>query len=543
MGYRVLRTGAAWVRLLWPHDHLHDGVVTTALQALGRMPGVRPGPNYVDLPCTVWGTLEAAHLWRVLGAVAPELWVPLAPEWFPERALFEHQWSGVEKLLSAPGVLLADDMGSGKTTTAIVAAERVRLAHPGQPALIVSTLSSRDVWRRELVAVGVREPMHALTGRDISVGWNPHATWIFVHFDIVLAWMTKLQGIKPCVAIMDEAHWIKNGRTQRGRGATAAVAIVPQRMLLTGTPVENRPGDLWNQLAILTGQYTWGSPVEFRVRYAGATYDGHGYQDGDTPTHVEELQARMAPFYLRRTIADLALALPPLTRRLQVCVLRHTLQREHDEVLGAHGVEQLVRALQTGAVHDNVLQTLTRLRQVTSAGKLDATCEYVTNVQAQGEGVVVFVWERETAETIALRTGGFKITGDDTQARRTQVIDMFQATPGAVLVATLGSLRESVTLHTARIVVMHDWHWVLTHMLQGEARVWRTGQRRACQSVWMMAENSIDTILARVLYAKAGAMQSVGIDKGREALEELGVGQLARDLVTDRVNEMLGAWL
>ena len=90
MGYRVLRTGAAWVRLLWPHDHLHDGVVTTALQALGRMPGVRPGPNYVDLPCTVWGTLEAAHLWRVLGAVAPELWVPLAPEWFPERALFEH---------------------------------------------------------------------------------------------------------------------------------------------------------------------------------------------------------------------------------------------------------------------------------------------------------------------------------------------------------------------------------------------------------------------------------------------------------------------
>jgi hypothetical protein len=112
-----------------------------------------------------------------------------------------------------------------------------------------------------------------------------------------------------------------------------------------------------------------------------------------------------------------------------------------------------------------------------------------------------------------------------------------------VLVATLGSLRESVTLHTARIVVMHDWHWVLTHMLQGEARVWRTGQRRACQSVWMMAENSIDTILARVLYAKAGAMQSVGIDKGREALEELGVGQLARDLVTDRVNEMLEAWL
>jgi len=99
-----------------------------------------------------------------------------------------------------------------------------------------------------------------------------------------------------------------------------------------------------------------------------------------------------------------------------------------------------------------------------------------------------------------------------------------------------------VTLHTARLLVLHDWHWVLNHMLQAEARVWRGGQRRACQSVWMMAENSIDTILARVLYTKARAMGVVGIDKGIEALEELGVGQLARDDNDARIATMLQGW-
>lgn len=545
MGYRVIRTSDAWVRLLWPHDYAHGKDVTTLLKTLCRVPGVREQGNYVDLPCTVWNLPQVHTLWRMLGCDAPQLAERVSAEWLPGPTLFEHQTEAVEKLLSVTGVLLADSMGLGKTRSAITAAERVRRAHSqaGRPVLVLGTLSSRDVWRNELRAINPHARFHALEGRDINEGWDGAADWYFAHFDIVLAWMTRLQGRKPCVGIIDESHTIRNGRTQRGRGANAVIGTVPQRILLTGTPIENHPGDLWHQLQIMTGQGTWGSPVEFRVRYAGATHSGFGYKDGDTPTHVDELRARMSPFYLRRDFKDVAMSMPALTRQLQVVPLKLSLQQEHDAALNTCGVEQLVRALQEGSLRSDVLATMTRLRQVTSQGKLDATAEYIANAQEQGEGVVVFTWEQATAAELGRRSGGFVLTGADSQPHRAQVIETFQATPGAVLVATLGALRESVTLHTARLVVMHDWHWVLAHMLQGEARVWRTGQRRACHSVWMMCENSIDSILARVLYAKAAAMQVTGIDKGHEALEELGIGQLARDQASSRVNDMLEAWL
>jgi SNF2 family DNA or RNA helicase len=398
------------------------------------------------------------------------------------------------------------------------------------------------VWRKELRELGAGGRFHWLETRDLAT-WDAHADWYFVHFDVVLAWQTKLQGLRPCCVIVDEAHSVKNGRTQRGKGVYAVVAPAPRKFLLTGTPVENKTSDLWHLLTMLTGPYTWGSPLAFRQRYCGAQHDGYGYCDGD-PTHVDELRQRIELFYLRRTATEVGLNLPALTRQLESVQLTAALQDEHNEVLAATDVAALVQAIQSGAVKDKVLETLTRLRHLTSVGKIPATVEYVRNAQEQGEGVVVFVWERNTAMLIAQAIkGSFCITGDDPQPRREQVIDLFQQTTGSVLVATLGALRESVTLHTARIVVLHDWHWVLTHLLQAEARVWRAGQRRACQSVWMMARGSIDEILARVLYEKSGAMQAVGIDKGREALEELGIAQLARDAAQDRVSSMLEAWL
>jgi SNF2 family DNA or RNA helicase len=409
--------------------------------------------------------------------------------------------------------------------------------------VIISTLSSRNVWRKELAAMGVEEPLCTLESRDIN-NWTPGARWYFVHFDIVLAWQTKLQASpKPCCVIVDEAHNAKNGRTQRGKGVYAVTVPATRKIILTGTPVENNPADLWHLLTMSTGPYTWGSPLDFRQRYCGAWHDGYGYHDGE-PSHMDELLQRIEPFYLRRTATDVGLNLPPLTRQLHTVELSHTLQCEHDEVLGRQTVQELVSAIQLGHMKDHVLETLSRLRSVTSSGKIHATVEYVQNLQDQGEGVIVFTWERASAQAIADHIkGSFCITGDDPQSERERVVDLFQATPGSVLIATLGAMRESVTLHTARIVIMHDWHWVLTHLLQAEARVWRTGQRRACQSIWMMAKGSVDELIAKALYTKAHAMKAVGIDEGTRALEQLGIGQIVRDAEEQRVGRMLEGWL
>lgn len=544
MGYRIVRIAPAWLRLLWPQDQLHDRSVLTQLGKLERLPGVLRSLSYVDLPVSTWQLPRVQELLRMIGVGAPYVTRPEIGTWAPKRALYDYQQRAVDQILAAPsGFLLGDQMGLGKTTPALTAANTLRQHYGGRPVVIVSTLSSRGVWQREREALGAEGTFCALDSRDVThPSWDPRADWYFIHFDIALAWFSLLQNRRPCCVIVDEAHYARNGRAQRARGVAAVAGVAPHRILLTGTPIENRPADLWHLLSIVDGPRAWGSPVDFRVRYAGATSDGYGYKDGE-PTHMEELQQRLRHCYLRRTTADVAHQLPGLRRVLHRVPLKPGLRHEHDEVLSAAHLPELLEAVRKGTLQADVLQTLTRLRQVTSDGKIEATVELVANAQAQGEGVVVFVWEQDVARRIATRlSGAFCVTGEHPQAVRQQVIDNFQATPGSVLVATLGALRESVTLHTARIVVLHDLHWILAHLLQAEARVWRTGQKRACESFWVVGDDSFDILLLQALYAKGKAAQAIKIDDGIEALRELGVEALVQGEQDRRIREMLAEW-
>jgi SNF2 family DNA or RNA helicase len=112
------------------------------------------------------------------------------------------------------------------------------------------------------------------------------------------------------------------------------------------------------------------------------------------------------------------------------------------------------------------------------------------------------------------------------------------------LIATYGALREGVTLHRARIVVHHDLHWLLTALLQAEARIYRIGQTRACESIWMIAAGTIDALLAPLLMRKAEAMSAVlGQTKGEDSLRELALLDAAGSLSVDQqLSEALDAW-
>jgi SNF2 family DNA or RNA helicase len=244
---------------------------------------------------------------------------------------------------------------------------------------------------------------------------------------------------------------------------------------------------------------------------------------------------------MRRTAKGVGLDLPELTRSTQLCDMRH-FQREHDDVLGSAGAEQIIRAVVSGAVRA-VLPVLTRLRKLTSEAKFKATLEYVDNLVEQGESVVVFCWERETAKQFynnAWAAESYLATGEQEQSVRDFAVASFQQ-DGGVMCATYGALREGVTLHQARVVVLHDLDWTLSAMLQAEKRIHRIGQKRGCQSVWMVADNSIDTLLLPVLHQKASAMQDVlGMDEGSEALEALGL--VPEDQVEVEVQSALRAW-
>lgn len=427
------------------------------------------------------------------------------------------------------------------TASAIVAAERLADGSP-RPRLIVGPKYTRAVWKRELLALGAIKDESEIefgAGRDPHANFNFDAKYWFVHYDVAYAWANRLsvtprgQRGRPIVAIVDECHWLRNPKAQRTKGASALVMLAPNRILLTGTPLANRPSELWQLLSILDGR-GWGARHDFRVRYCGAMTTEHGFTDG-APTHVDELQQRMRRRYLRRELNSAGVELPPMRRTTLLTDLSDDEATEHASLVKQiGGVDELLRAVLERRAGTRTLPLISKLRKITSDAKVKATIDYATDVLESGQSCVIFCWRRETVVQLqrallqstkgTLRDGAqiYAVTGEQDQDDRDDTVSMFQEVGGGALIATLDCLKEGVTLTRATHVIIHDLSWVPVEVLQGEARIYRIGQKLPVTSVWCLASNSIDELLARVVSEKAKTMQTVmKIDAAQDAVQEL----------------------
>jgi hypothetical protein len=514
---KIISPRPGWLRLLWSEPP--PASVMCALEAAADIPGCQLNTLSFDASPT---TMMLPEVHEIFGDACfePSTWsnYNTASLFAPLRPLYAHQGEASVFILdSGGGALLADEMGLGKTAAAIVAAEtRRRALHgynvPQRPGVIVGPLVARAVWQRELLALGAierPEDFCAIVSQDLDdASFRKNAQWYFVHYDVAKFWWSRIGQLKPAVAIVDEAHYVINGRAQRSV-ATGMIALpAPFRIVLTGTPLEKKPSDLWWPLTLACGPRSWGGPLDFRKRYCGAVQgEFAGHVDGE-PTHVDELKLRMKHVFLRRTVEQAGFDMPPLTRTLVPA--RMTDPEEYRELASKVSVRDIVAAVMVGNV-EQVLPVYSRLRALTSRGKLDATVAQVETLLAQECSVVVFCWSRETVRAIYSRVRGskFRATGEDALEDRQAAVDAFQAQARpSVMVATYGALREGVTLHRARVVVMHDLDLSISSMLQAEKRVHRIGQKRACQSLWMLAEDSVDTLIAPILQGKAELLRS-----------------------------------
>jgi SWI/SNF-related matrix-associated actin-dependent regulator 1 of chromatin subfamily A len=463
------------------------------------------------------------------------------------RALRNYQQEGAEWLVANKGGVLGDEMGLGKTLTALAAAEAMRNAwDPKAPVLIIGPKFTRDVWLREIGATfaGAAETFFACEGRKPTTELEQRlgrARWVFVHYEILDGWRAALTrplyGRRMVVSIFDEAHWIKNPRSKRGKSALAVGPLAPARIVLSGTPIANRVTDLWPLLTIARGTGSFGTPFAFADRYTFHEKGTYGWTSLGT-RRMPELQARLDTCYLRRTLADVGTELPPRTRE-QLRVDSHgVMPRELKRWTGGNvelALERFRDALAQGNLGADTLAAMTLWRQWTSESKVPTTTHLAASLLGEGEHVVVFCWQRDMAELLcdtirkALDEGVeariIPIHGGYSQEIRDAEVRTFQegSTP-TCLVATIDSLKEGVTLHRARRVVMHDLHWVPATMLQAEARVHRLGQTRPTVSTWVIVRDSIDEVLAAHLVAKALVIDEALDDAAaREAFDEVGL--------------------
>ncbi len=448
------------------------------------------------------------------------------------EGLYPHQIEGLAFLLGRRRAILADDMGLGKTRQSIIAMHQ---AEPEGPYLVVCPASVKRNW--------VREIEQALPGSECHlVGEAPPAEfkgWVVVNYELLKKHNDTLAKLPLVGLIFDEAHYLKNHNSQRSRYARSLVSSAGDRPVvhcLTGTPLTNRPRDLFPLLQLVKHPLAK-SFYTFARKYCSAYDNGYGLVT-DGASNLEELAVQLHGVMLRRT-KDEVLDLPPKVRTyLEVPVADGVASTEMRRVVAsllesrtqqASGEAPAPTTRAAGRERVQLLSLLTKARLKIAKAKVKSTVDFVEGVVNQGEKVIVFSSYDAPVQAIAKKFGeqAVLLTGSTPANRRQDLVDRFQNDPDVrVFVANLIAGGIGLNLTAGTQVVFNDLDWVPANHWQAEDRAYRIGQTRIVQATYMVAEGTVDEFVKSVLETKAAI---VGAVVDGSALN----GEVSRDILTD----------
>ena len=210
-------------------------------------------------------------------------------------------------MLGRQRAILADDMGLGKTRQSVLAMHQ---AQPEGPYLVVCPAAVKINWAREIALVLPAAEI-AIVGPAL-VPEPGYTGWVVINYDILAKHPLAAHAWSGLV--FDEAHYLKNYRSQRHRLSLDLVKAVGDEAvvhLLTGTPLTSRPRDLFPLLQL--ARHALGrSFVSFAKRYCDGYKGDYGWV-ADGASNIEELTVQLHGIMLRRTKAEV-LDLPPKIR-------------------------------------------------------------------------------------------------------------------------------------------------------------------------------------------------------------------------------------
>jgi SNF2 family DNA or RNA helicase len=451
--------------------------------------------------------------------------------------LFPFQKDDVEYLGTKQSVLIANEMGTGKTYEAIARDLLIRDGSGGDTLVIGPLTILENVWKKhfddltDLWTVAI-DPKRRQESWEAYIHCRKRfgAAGVFcVHWE-ALRLMPELAEWRWSHIIADECHRAKNHKAQQTR---ALKKLKTQyKTAMSGTPVVNRPDELWSILNWLYpkhyGSY-WrfvNSYCDFDEKYAY----GRRYKEMKGPRNLSELHREMKPFFVRRLKKDVLPELPdkyhqelkveldPPQRRIYNEMRKNMIAwigQQEDEVLPAPVViAQLTRLQQFSCAYAE-LSSEGRVVLREPSSKLDAVMEVLDETEDQ---VVVFSRFKQLVNLLADRLQRKHIpyvsfTGDTPQMERAALVERFQKGQARVFIGTVGAGGIGITLHAASTVVFLDRDWSPALNLQAEDRLHRIGQYNAVQVIDIVARDTVDLGKLQMLDLKKSWIRAMLGDK------------------------------
>ncbi|MFZ0091982.1 MAG: DEAD/DEAH box helicase, partial [Solirubrobacteraceae bacterium] len=411
------------------------------------------------------------------------------------------QWAAVRYALDARGTFLADEQGLGKTVEALAAIE----ADGAFPAVVVCPASMKLGWERETRRWLPHRSVTVVEGRGVVPA---PAEITIVNYEIVAAHQPTFARRRLRAVVVDESHYCKNPQAKRTQAVRRlAAAVVPDglRLALSGTPVLNHAEELIAQLRIIGRMEDFGSGAGFARRFRG--------QVSEERLHWHLRRA----CFVRRRKSEVLPQLPP---KRQV-VIPVALTNESEYRLAERDVIAWLRSqpLDLSELNARIAATLRAqrlaqlgtLQRLAARGKLAAALAWIEDFLASGEPLVVFARHVEVQQALRTRfRAAAHLLGEDSLAARDAAIRAFQAPGGPQLIVCATRVAaQGITLTRASNVAFLELEWTPAMHDQAEDRCHRIGQRDAVTAWYLLAANTIDETMARLIQSKRATVAAV----------------------------------
>ena len=473
-----------------------------------------------------------------------------------KRSAFPHQVDALEAIKDLPYSAVFHEQGLGKTKIGLDLALFWLAQDIVDSVIIVAKKGLVENWRAEVVSHSHLTPR--ILGQDRNANFyafNSPARLYIIHYEAVLSERKRLAlflRTRRAGVLLDEAHKIKNPEAEVSRALHELADGFVRRVIMTGTPVANRPYDLWSQVRFLDGGEALGCEFTTFKRDLDLTNDlvRNKGRANVLAQELEQLFGKIRHFSIRETKETAGLNLPDKTVRNVECVLepRQTeiYDRFRDELAAV--VVREGRAVLDDA--EGMLKRLLRLVQVASnpamvdqsyraePGKLLPLEDLVCQAVDAGEKVVVWTSFTDNADFLGLhlaKLGVAVVHGGRTMAERQQALVDFKTDPACrVLVATPGAAKEGLTLTVANHAVFYDRSFSLDDYLQAQDRIHRISQGKPCYVTNLVGVGTVDVWVDALLAAKHLAAQLGQGDITRSEYDsraDYAFGEMVRDVL------------
>jgi SWI/SNF-related matrix-associated actin-dependent regulator 1 of chromatin subfamily A len=401
-------------------------------------------------------------------------------------------------------VLLADEMGLGKTIQAIGLMNTM----PEADVLILCPAGLRINWERELTK------------------------WLLPHMGIrpvivPYSQLTKYRELthSQCwdLLVCDEAHYLKERTSQRSKevygtrdhhGTYIQEPIRAHRKLfLTGTPIMNRPRELFPILNYLAPD-EFPSWTRYRDRYCAPVQTRFGIEAWGA-SHLDELGERLrSTVMIRRTKEEVLPQLPEKRRQMILWEPNAKLKRLLFEEREAKEAYEKALAYSSGRRPSNAFKMLSQIakaRHAIGLAKLPLIIEHLEECLAANEKVVCFAYHRAVLSMLAAHfPDSALIWGGQSMSERQDQIDRFQGLPSyRILFGQIEAAGLGFNLTAAHLCVFAELDWVPAKIHQAEDRLHRIGQSSKVLVQHLLYEGSVDEDVIRSLMEKERILQAV----------------------------------